>query len=219
MLFYTFAFVVIRTFIQIVNDDYTNTTSTCKDLLDKATAETIPDIRSAYFLKLMDIDNTALKNTFEKFYIGFLASETTYASEAEISTHVCKMPYIMSEFLSWTAGVTPLLSIYILYLLYIKIKDWGKSKLAKGKNVEENKVVLELTKPPSRPPIVPTLRRRQSTRAHLDQTEGIRHQKQEKVKRKTNEPSVLEKLTNLSPRLKQRIFAKENDKKKKYILK
>jgi len=210
MLFYTFAFVVIRTFIQFVHEDYINTTHSCKELLDKATAETIPDIRSAYFLKLMDIDNTALKNTFEKFYIGFFASATTYASEEEIITHACKMPNVISEFLSWTAGVAPLLSIYILYLMYVKIKDWGKSKLAKETFVEENKVVLELTKPP-RPPIIPTLRRRQSTRAHLDQAEGIRHRKQEEDNRKTNEPSVLEKLTNLSPRLKQRIFAKEND--------
>lgn len=210
MLFYTLAFVVIRTFIQFVHDDYINTTHSCKELLDKATAETIPDIRSAYFLKLMDIDNTALKNTFEKFYIGFLASETTYASEEEIITHACKMPNIISEFLSWTAGVTPLLSIYILYLLYMKIKDWGKSKLAKKKIVENIDVAIELTKPP-RAPIVPTLRRRQSTRMHLDQAEGIRHRKQEEDKPQPKQSGVLEKLTNLSPRLKQRIFAKGND--------
>ena len=211
MLFYTFAFVVIRTFIQYVHDDYINTTHSCKELLDKATAETIPDIRSAYFLKLIDIDNTALQNTFEKFYIGFLASESTYASEEEIITHACKMPNIISEFLSWTAGVTPLLSIYILYLMYVKVKDWGKSKLAKEKFVEENKVVLELTKPPSRPPIIPLMRRRQSTFVHLDQTEGIRHRKQEKNTQQPKQSGILEQLTNLSPRLKQRIFAKGKD--------
>ena len=213
MLFYTFTFVLIRTFIQVVHDDYMNTTSTCSDLLSKASAETIPDIRSAYFLTVMDIDNRSLKKTLEKYYIGFLASETTYASEEEIFRHACKMPYITSELLSWTAGVSPLLTIYILYLLYVKMKEFRKSKPAKQSVVEQgNNAVVELTKPPSRTPITHAKRRRESMRTNLDKDTGVRHRKrQQEDNSQPKQTSVLEKLTNLSPRLRNRLLAKDND--------
>ena len=86
-------------------DDYESNSNICESLFDKAVAETIPEIRSAYFLKVMEADNKAVAETFANYHISFLASNTTYASETEIIANACKMPYVTREFLSWTAGI------------------------------------------------------------------------------------------------------------------
>ena len=101
MFYYCALFVIVRTFVQFVCNDYSSTSSVCENLLAKAVAEILPDIRSAYFLKVMEADNKAVAETFAKYHISFLATNTTYASEEEIISQACRMPYVTSEFLSW----------------------------------------------------------------------------------------------------------------------
>ena len=200
MIFYSLIFVLLRTFVQFVHDDYEKNAQHCKTVLQKALAETMPDIQSAYFLKVMEADNSALQKTFDKYYIGFLASNTTYASQEEIATHACHMSTATTEFLSWTAGVTPIFSLWIVYMLFLKSKTNTMQKNVAPPQEDAApahvKKTIELTKPP-------ITVQRNPPKSNPD---GIRRRP-----KKENEPSVLQQLTSLSPRLKNRLMGKEVD--------
>ena len=152
MFLYAALFVILRTFVQVVCDDYASNSGVCDHLLAKAVAETLPDIRSAYFIKVMQADNEAIANTFTTYHISFLASDTTYASEDEIIYHACKMPYATREFLSWTAGVLPLFGVYVCFLLAVSL--WNSMNRFKKPIavVEVQEAEIEMTAPPKDTP-------------------------------------------------------------------
>lgn len=214
MILYTVIFIALRTFLQFVCDDYAVNNGSCKTLLKKAVAETLPDIRSAYFLKVMEADNELVKSTFAKYHIGFLASNTTYASEAEIMEQACKMPYATTEFLDWTAGVTPLVCVWFVFLIWRNIRHLKcccKPKPIVVVEVKEQEI--EMTAPPKdtpprsplQVPLYQNTQHRDYRQEPLNKSErvGIRRRQPRKKK---DTPSVLEKITSLSPSLKSRIM-------------
>lgn len=209
MFYYAALFVLLRTFVQVVCDDYESKSNICETLIKKAVAETIPEIRSAYFLKVMETDNNAVAETFENYHIGFLVSNTTYASEEEIIAKACKMPYATREFLSWTAGVMPLFVVWVVYLAVKKISCKRDITV-----VEIQEQEIEMTEPPRDAPprgipaslYVPLAPR--SPAKEKPRNQGIRRRqgKGKERKKHVDEPSVMEKITALSPALKNRIM-------------
>tara|TARA_B110000858_G_C17715021_1_gene432472 strand:+ start:507 stop:1151 length:645 start_codon:yes stop_codon:yes gene_type:complete len=208
MFYQTALFVILRTFVQIVCDDYKSNSNICESLFDKAVAETIPEIRSAYFLKVMEADNKAVAKTFANYHISFLASNTTYASETEIIANACKMPYVTREFLSWTAGILPLFSVWVVYLVVKKI-SCKKNVVQIHEETQQNEDQNEnqhddeiLDRPPMTPPLYVGIPEKEKLR-----NMGIRRRKDRTKERKQLvKPSVMEKITALSPALKNRIM-------------
>ena len=203
-------FVFVRFFIELLSNEYVAKSSTCQMLLDKAIAETLPDIRSAYFLKAVHADNRAVAETFAKYNLGFLAQNSTYPSETHIIENACKISYVTGEFLSWTAGVTPLFVVWVVFLI------WKKIRPRKMQHVEielpETPITPELDKPPRTPVYKPNQQEYeteyQSNRdkgATQMMNAGIRRRKE---RRKKTE-GVLQKITSLSPSLKSRIMNSE----------
>ena len=217
MFFYAAFFVALRTFVQVVCDDYASKSGVCQNLLKKAFAETLPDIRSAYFLKVMEADNKAVADTFETYYIGFLASNTTYASEDQIINKACKMPSLTLEFLNWTSGVIPIFAAYVFYLFSLAL--WKRFKRKSIKVVEIKEPEIEMTEPPKdKPPLTPLYMPRN---VEPEKKAGIRRRKgqsrdrgrdhrqsprREIMPRKHEGPSVMEQMSALSPSLKNRIM-------------
>lgn len=206
-------FIILRTFVQYVCDDYAANSGECKTLLNKAVAETLPDIRSAYFLKVMEADNKAVHTTFAKYHIGFLACNTTYASEAEIMNQACKMPAMTLEFLDWTAGVLPLFVVWVVFLAWRNTR-YLKCCKKPMQVVEIQQPEIELTEPPRdtppRSPLqVPMYQEQRDYRQEpleKEKPEGIRRRTVRPARKKKDGPSVLETLTSLSPSLKNRIM-------------
>ena len=209
-------FIILRTFVQYVCNDYASISGECNTLLNKAVAETLQDIRSAYFLKAMEADNQAIQNTFAKYHIGFLASNTTYASEAEIMNHACKMPAMTLEFLDWTAGVLPLFAVWVVFAAWRNTRYLKCCKSKPMQVVEIQQPEIELTEPPKdtppRSPLhVPIYQEdrdyRQEPLEKVEQPKGIRRRTARPARKKKEGPSVLDTLASLSPSLKNRIMS------------
>ena len=218
MILPTTIFIILRTFVQYVCDDYATVSGECNTLLNKAVAETLPDIRSAYFLKVMEADNEAIQTTFAKYHIGFLASNTTYASEAEIMNQACKMPSVTLEFLDWTAGVLPLFAVWVVFSMWQHSRDLKCCKSKPMQVVEIQEPETELTAPPKdtppRSPLqVPMYHEQRDYRQEpleKEQPEGIRRRTVRPARKKKEGPSVLDTLSSLSPSLKNRIMGGED---------
>ena len=216
MFLYAALFVILRTFVQVVCDDYASKSSVCDHLLKKALAETLPDIRSAYFLKVMEADNKAIAQTFTTYHISFLVSDTTYASENEITNHACKMPNATREFLNWTSGVLPLFGVYVFYVLVVGL--WKRCKRKPVAVVQVKEAEIEMTAPPKdTPPRTPLyvpqqepqkqrgVRRRKGQSRERDTRQSPRREAIMKP-RKPEGPSVMEQMSAISPALKHRIM-------------
>jgi len=207
-------FIIFRTFVQYVCDDYAANSGECNTLLKKGVAETLPDIRSAYFLKAMEADNEAVQITFAKYHIGFLATNTTYASEAEIINEACKMPAMALEFLDWTAGILPLFVVWVVFSMWRRSRYLKCCKRKPMQVVEIQQPEIELTAPPKdTPPRSPLnvpiyLKQRDYRQEPLEkeQPKGIRRRTARPARKKNEGPSVLDKLSSLSPSLKNRIM-------------
>jgi len=220
MFLYAALFVTLRTFVQVVCDDYASRSSVCGNLLKKAVAETLPDIRSAYFIKVMEADNEAIAQTFTTYHISFLASNTTYASEDEIINEACRMPQATREFLSWTSGMLPLIGVYVCFLLAVRIVACCFKKPIAVVQIDAVAEV-EMTEPPKdMPPRSPLYvpqnlepdkkagirrRRGQSRDKSRDRRQSPHRQIVMKPK-KTEGPSVMEQMSGISPALKNRIM-------------
>lgn len=213
-----FFLIAVRTFVQFICDDYATVSGKCSELLNKAVAETLPDIRSAYFLKVMEADDKAIQLTFDKYKIGFLASNTTYASEAEIINQACKMPSMMLEFLDWTAGVLPLFAVWVGYKISLVVFQRCKKKPIQVVEVAGVEMVEADAPPKDTPPketvpigflspLVPEYQNERDYRQeplHKKVEKGIRRRRPPRAKKEG--PSVLDTLTSLSPSLKNRIM-------------
>lgn len=149
MKIYIVLLVLLRTFTQSVVDTYTEDSTLCRRLLEKATAEDIPSVKSAYFVTVMEEDQESFFNTLEKYHIGFLASNITYATEEEIQNQACRMPKYISDALEWTAGITPLAIVWVVY----SFVSWLRLKCTK-KTIHKTpvqKIKKTLDKPPRAP--------------------------------------------------------------------
>lgn len=146
MKIYVLILAALRAFAQFVVDSYNVESQLCKDILMKAVQESIPSVKSAYFVTVMEEDQRAFFDTLQKYNLGFLAANTTYASEEEIQSQACKMPAIVTEALEWTAGLTPLVCVWMVYSFFA----WLKQKFRKV-HVEPPKVIEKVDKPPRVP--------------------------------------------------------------------
>ena len=132
MKIYIVLLVLVRTFTQSVVDTYKEDSTLCRHLLEKALAEDIPSVKSAYFVTVMEEDQQSFFNTLEKYNIGFLASNKTYATEREIENQACKMPHYIISALEWTAGVTPLAVVWVVYSIFSYLRlSCGKKMCTK----------------------------------------------------------------------------------------
>jgi len=208
MFYYAAIFVFLRTFLQFVCDDYVSKSEVCENLVKKACAETLPDIRSAYFLKVIEIDNQALSETLNDFKVGFLFSNASYASEQDIIDQACHMSYMTSEFLHWTSGVIPLFAVWCFYKLFLYTKSCRKKPMTV---VEIQEPEIEMTSPPKdKPPRTPLYVPRNvlpEPTPEQPRNAGIRRRRDRpKRSEEADQTSVLDKLTSLSPSLKNRIM-------------
>ena len=191
MKFYILLLALVRTFTKTVVDSYNEESQLCRDLLSKALEESIPSVKSAYFVTVMEEDQRAFFDTLQRFHIEFLATNTTYASEEEILEQACKMPEYITEGLEWTAGLTPLVSVWMVYSMLM----WLRQKCQRKQVHVEPPRPVQLDKPP----LVP--RKPQSTE-HMNY---IRKPKKEIPK----ESFAGKLIKNMSPTLRKRMMPDE----------
>lgn len=194
MKIYILLLVVVRTFTQFVVDSYNVESELCNDLLQKALAEDIPSVKSAYFVTVMEEDQRAFFDTLETYHIGFLASNTTYASEQEIQNYACRMPPYVTDALEWTAGVTPLVLVWVVY----STLSWFREK-CKKKPVYKTPI-RKTKKSPDKPPMAP---RKPPRTEHMNY---IRPNKPVKKQVEVKESFAEKMLQNISPSLRKRMI-------------
>lgn len=183
---------LVRTYTQFVVDSYHIESQLCRDILSKAVEESIPSVKSAYFVTVMEEDQRAFYETLQQYRLGFLATNTTYASEEEIQEQACKMPSYILESLEWTSGFTPLVCVWMAYSIIFWIKEKFTSRQPPVKIVKKAK---ERDKPPRAP------RQVQSTE-HMNY---IR-----KPKKSPPKESFANKIIqNMSPTLRKRMLPNE----------
>lgn len=193
MIKYVLFFVAFRYLIQSVSNTYLDGTSRCKELLRFAQETDIDTARNVYCLEAVQEDQRLTLETLTKYKLGFLATNATYAKDSEVFQHACKLPWYISELLEWTAGVTTLSLVWVSY----SIATWLWSKRPKP-----------VVKPKSPPPS-PTSPPKDRPPVH----KGIRKRMQKSPKPPTREQkslmSNLNKLANLSPKLRDRIMGED----------
>lgn len=191
MIKYILFFVAFRYLVQSVSNTYLEGTSRCEELLSFARETDIDTARNVYCFEAVQEDQRLTLETLSKYKLGFLATNATYAYDSEVLQYACKLPWYVSELLEWTAGVTPLSLVWVVYSAVM----WLWSKRPKP-------VVKPKTPPPSpkspprdRPP------------------KGIRKRVQKPPKAPTKEQrslmNNLSKLANLSPKLRDRIMGED----------
>lgn len=188
MKIYILLIVLVRTFTQTVVNTYNEENQMCKHILSKALEEDIPSVKSAYFLKVMEEDQKAVLDTLNKYKIGFLASNATYATEEEIETQACNMPFYVTEALDWTAGITPLCCAWIAYSIFVFVATKCKRKPV-FKTPERKKD----QKPPRAP------RKEQRT----DHMNYIRASKEVQIPKESFAGKIIQ---NISPSLRKRMM-------------
>ena len=202
MKIYIVLLVLLRTFTQYVVNSHKEESQLCAHLLEKAIAEDIPSVKSAYFVTVMQEDQRTFFNTLNSYHIGFLASNVTYASEQEIQNQACRMPAYILDGLEWTAGVTPLLIVWVAY----SIVTWFKGKCA-NKPVYKT-LVRTAKKSPDKPPRVP---RKSPRTEHMEYIRPLKAKKKlvhRTVVAETKKESFAGKmLQNISPSLRKRMIA------------
>ncbi len=192
MKIYIILLVLVRTFTQFVVNSYEEESSLCRHILEKALEEDIPSVKSAYFVKVMEEDQRAFFDTLNKYHIGFLASNTTYASEIEIEGQACTMPDYIIDGLEWTAGVTPLVIVWVGYSMIMWLKE--KCKKTPEYKTPKQQIKKTLDKPPRAP-------RKPPRTQHMDY---IRPSKP--VKKEAEESIAGKLIKNISPSLRQRMM-------------
>lgn len=194
MKIYIVLLVLIRTFTQSVVDTYTEDSTLCRHLLEKAIAEDIPSVKSAYFVTVMEEDQRSFFNTLEKYHIDFLASNITYATEEEIQNQACKMPEYILDALEWTAGITPLAIVWVVYSIF----TWFRLKCTK-KTVHKTPV-KQIKKTLVRPPKAP---RKPPRTEHMEYIKSNRPIKREVDMKESFAGQVLQ---GISPSLRKRMM-------------
>ena len=193
MIKYVLFFVVIRFMVLTVSNTYLEGTSRCNELLSFARETELESARNAYCFEAVQEDQRLTLETLNKYKLGFLATNATYAYDDEVLQYACKLPWYISEPIEWTAGVTPLTMVWLGYTVVAWL--WNKRPIKK---------VTPAPSPPSpqKPPMDrPPLHR------------GVRKRVQTTPKPPTREErslmSNLNKLANLSPKLRDRIMGED----------
>lgn len=194
MIKYVLFFVAFRFLIQSVSNAYLEGTSRCNDLLKLASDADLDSARNVYCFEAVQEDQRLTLETLNKFKLGFLATNATYAYNSEVMQYACRLPWYISETLEWTAGVTPLSIVWLAY----SVAMWLWNKRPKP-------VVKPVTPPPSptsppkdRPPIHKGIRKRNPPKIE----KPITREEHSLV-------SNLSKLANLSPKLRNRIMGED----------
>lgn len=194
MIKYVLFFVAFRFLIQTVSNTYLEGTSRCEDLLKLASDSSLDSARNVYCFEAVQEDQRLTLDVLTKFKLGFLATNATYAYNSEVLQYACKLPWYISEALEWTAGVTPLGLVWLCY----SVVRWLWSKRPKP-------VVKPVTQPPSptsppkdRPPMHNGIRKRKPSRIQKPPTRDEK-----------SLMSNLNKLANLSPKLRHRIMGED----------
>ena len=194
MKIYIVLLVLVRTFTQSVVDTYKEDSTLCRHLLEKALAEDIPSVKSAYFVTVMEEDQQSFFNTLEKYNIGFLASNKTYATEREIENQACKMPHYIISALEWTAGVTPLAVVWVVYSIFSYLR------LSCGKKNVYKTPVKQIKKTVDKPPRAPRKTHR------TEHVEYIRSNRPPKREVEIKESFAGKIIQNISPSLRKRMM-------------
>lgn len=189
MIKYILFFVAFRFLVQSVSQAYLEGNSRCEELLSFAEETDVGSARNVYCFEAVKEDQRLTLDTLNKFKLGFLSTNATYAYNSEVFKYACKVPWYVSEMLEWTAGVTPLTVVWIAYTLVIWL--WSKRPKPKIKPVP----------PPS--PDRPPMDRPPKTKK-LPNPQGIRRRKEEK-----SLMNNLSKLASLSPKLRNRIMGED----------
>ena len=192
MIKYILFFVACRFLIQTVSNTYLEGTSRCRELLSFAKETELDSARNVYCFEAVQEDQRLTLETLSKYKLGFLATNATYAYDSEVLEHACKLPWYISEMLEWTAGITPLSLVWLGYI----IVTWLWSRRPQP--------VKKVTPPPSpttppkdRPPLHNGIRKRVQ-KPPKPPKPPTREQK--------SLMSNLNKLANLSPKLRERIM-------------
>lgn len=212
--------VALRAILEFLKNDYVFESQECRNLLEKAQSESFADIRSAYFIKVIEADNQAVTRTLSKNYLGFLSFNSTYASEEDIVSQACQPSALLSDLLSWTAGIVPLFTVWIIARAVLI--GWRRCKTPNptAEKTQEIEMTESDSPPRDSPPRAPQAPRApleplelspprfcRDERQELLETEkrGIRRRKDRSKERKKF--SVTEKITALSPSLRSRIMS------------
>ena len=201
MIKYVLFFVAFRFLIQRVSDTYLEGTSRCKELVSFAQETDIDSARNVYCFEAVQEDQRLTLETLRTYKLGFLATNATYAYDSEVIEYACKLPWYVSETLEWTAGLTPLCLVWLVF----QVATWLWSKRPK-------KVIKPVTPPPSpppmdRPPMIPRsthngIRKRVSKTPKTPKTPM--HTREE-----MSLMDNLSKLANISPKLRDRIMGED----------
>lgn len=190
MIKYVLFFVAIRFAVLTVSNTYLEGTSRCSDLLNLARDTDLGTAKNVYCFEAVQEDQKLTLYTLNKYRLGFLSTNATYAYNSEVLEYACRLPWYISETLEWTSGVTPLTLVWLV----MQALQWFLDR----RPVE----IKPLTPPPSpdkppmdRPPRGPKKPKPKPI------PDGIRKRKEEQ-----NLMSNISKLANLSPKLRNRIM-------------
>tara|TARA_B110000858_G_scaffold191366_1_gene240554 strand:- start:205 stop:786 length:582 start_codon:yes stop_codon:yes gene_type:complete len=192
MIKYILFFVAFRFLVQSVSNTYNDGTPRCRELLSFARETELESARDAYCFEAVQEDQRLTLETLSYYKLGFLATNATYAYDSEVLEYACRVPWYVYEPLEWTAGVTPLAIVWLVYTL----SAWLWNKRPKPK-------IKPVTPPPSpdRPPDRPPMDRPARPQK---KPQGIRKRKEEK-----SLMANLNKLASLSPKLRNRIMGED----------
>ena len=191
MIKYVLFFVAFRYLIQSVSNTYLDGTSRCKELLRFAQETDIDTARNVYCLEAVQEDQRLTLETLTKYKLGFLATNATYAKDSEVFQHACKLPWYISELLEWTAGVTPLSIVWLAYSVVM----WIWSKRPKPVVKPKSPPPSPTSPPKDRPPVHKGIRKRTPAKPVTREQKSLM--------------SNLNKLANLSPKLRDRIMGED----------
>ena len=193
MIKYILFFVVSRYAVQTISSAYVEGTTRCNELLSKAKSADLDSARNVYCFEAVQEDQRLTLETLNKYKLGFLATNATYAYNSEVLKYACKLPWYISETLEWTAGVTPLSIVWMAF----QVLTWLWSKRPKSK--------VHVEPPPMEPPPMDAPPK---DRPPLP-SKGIRKRVKGPTREEKSLMKNLNKLANLSPKLRGRIMGED----------
>lgn len=196
MIKYVLFFVVFRHSVQTVARTYLERVSRCNELLSFAKETDIATARNVYCFEAVQEDQRLTLETLNKYKLGFLATNATYAYDSDVLQYACRLPWYISELLEWTAGVTPLSLVWLAYSLATLL--WSK---------RPKPAIKPLTPPPS-PSSPPRDRPPKGIRKRIQKPPPV-HKPPKPTREQKSLMSNLSKLANLSPKLRDRIMGED----------
>jgi len=190
MIKYVLFFVAFRFLVQSVSNTYNEGAARCKELLSFAQETDVDSARNIYCFEAVQEDQRLTLDTLRGYKLGFLATNATYAYDSEVLKYACALPWYVLEMLEWTAGVTPLSVVWLVF----RLLTWLWDKRPKPKISPMAPASPPSPPSPDRPPMDRPPRPRKPQ-------QGIRKRKEEK-----SLMANLNKLASLSPKLRNRIM-------------